>query len=365
VDTIVIGGGAGGLASAAMLKRRGLDPVVLERGPEVGWSWRGRYDRLHLHTVRWLSGLPGHGIPRSYGKWVTRDGVCDYLCEYAGRNGLDVRFGVEAQRIERADGGWRVETSGGPFEAPRVVVATGYNGRPMLPDWPGSADFPGALIHSSEYRNAEPFRGRDVVVVGAGNSAAEIAVDLADGGASSVKLSVRTPPHIVRRDRFGIPSQVVGITMTKLPQTWINPIAMWLRRHTIPDLAPFGLPIPDEPPAVTFVRKWMIPILDVGIVDAVREGRVKVVAAVERFEGADVVLADGSRLTPDAVVAGTGFRPALEPLVGHLDVLDERGRPTEATPLPGLHFVGFTVTLGGLLRGIGIEARRLAESVAV
>jgi putative flavoprotein involved in K+ transport len=364
VDTVVIGGGAAGLASAAMLKRRGLDPVVIERGPEVGWSWRGRYDRLHLHTVRWLSGLPGHRISRSYGRWVARDGVCDYLREYADRNGLEVRYGVEAQRIEQSDGGWRVETSTGPLEARHVVVATGYNARPLLPSWPGAADFTGTLIHSSEYRNPEPFRDQDVLVVGAGNSAAEIAVDLADGGAASVQLSVRTPPHIVRRDRFGIPSQAVGILMSKLPPKWINPIAMWLRRRTIPDLAPYGLPIPDEPPAVTFVTKWMIPILDVGIVDAVRTGRVRVVAAVDRFDGAEVVLADGTRLEPDAVVAGTGFRPALEPLVGHLDVLDERGRPKEATPLPGLHFVGFTVTLGGLLRGIGIEARRLAESVA-
>ena len=167
----------------------------------------------------------------------------------------------------------------------------------MLPDWPGSSDFPGTLIHSSEYRNPESFKGQDVLVVGAGNSAAEIAVDLADGGAASVKLSVRTPPHIIRRDRFGIPSQAIGILMTKLPPTWVNPIAMFLRRHTIPDLAPYGLPIPEEPPAATFVRKWMIPILDVGIVDAVRSGRVQVVSAVERFEGEDVVLADGTRLT--------------------------------------------------------------------
>jgi putative flavoprotein involved in K+ transport len=364
VDAVVIGGGAAGLAAAAMLKRRGLEPVVLERGPEVGWSWRGRYECLHLHTVRWLSGLPGRRIPRAYGKWVPRDRVCEYLRAYADHHALDVRLGVEALRVERADGGWRVETSEGPLEAARVVVASGYNHSPVVPDWPGRDAFPRTFLHSSEYRSAEQFRGQDVLVVGAGNSAAEIAVDLERGGAASVRLSVRTPPHIVRRDRLGIPSQVVGIAMTKLPRRWINPIALWLRRHTIPDLAPYGLPIPPEPPGATFLRKWMIPILDVGIVDAVRSGRVLVVPAVERFEGAEVVLADGSRLTPDAVVAGTGFQPRLEPLVGHLDVLDERGRPTGATPLPGLHFVGFTVTLGGLLRTIGVEARRLADEVA-
>ena len=360
----MIGGGAGGLASAAMLKRRGLAPVVLERGPQVGWSWHERYDRLQLHTVRWLSGLPGHPIPRRYGKWPSRERVCDYLGDYAERHRLDVRCGVEALRVEQQDGAWRVKTSAGDLEAPRVVVATGYNGRPLLPDWPGRDSFHGTLMHSSAYRNPEPFEGRDVLVVGAGNSAAEIAVDLAEGGAAAVWLSVRTPPHIVRRDALGVPSQALGILMAKLPPRWVNSLALWLRRRTIPDLAPYGLPIPAEPPGVTFARTWKIPILDVGIVDAIHSGRVRVVAAVERFEDDGVILADGSRLTPDAVVAGTGFRPALEPLVGHLGVLDESGRPASATPLPGLHFVGFTVTLGGLLRTIGIEARKLAESVA-
>src|SRR5918995_3043295 len=179
VDAIVIGGGAAGLAAAAMLKRRGLEPVVLERGPEVGWSWYGRYDRLHLHTVRWLSGLPGHRIPRRYGRWPSRERVCEYLRDYAERHGLDVRCGIEAERVERTADGWRVETTAGPLEAARVVVATGYNAQPVVPDWPGKDAFPGTLIHSSIYRNAEPFRGQEVLVVGAGNSAAEIAVDLA------------------------------------------------------------------------------------------------------------------------------------------------------------------------------------------
>lgn len=358
---IVVGAGPAGLATAAMLARNGTRPLVLERGPEVGARWRTRYDRLSLHTVRWLSGLPGHPIPRRYGKWPSRDRVCDYLRDYAAHHGLDVRCGVEVRRIDR---GWRLETSDGPMDAERVVVATGYNGEAVVPDWPGQDAFPGALLHSSEYRNPEPFRDRDVLVVGAGNSAAEIAVDLADGGVRSVRLSVRTPPHIVRRDTLGLPSQVVGIALTKLPSPWVTPVAMFLRRRTIPDLAPYGLPIPDEPPGATFVRKWMIPILDVGIVEAVRSGRVEVVAALERFEDGEVVLADGSRLAPDAVVAGTGYRPGLEPLVGHLGVLDERGRPTRQTPLPGLHFVGFTVTLGGLMRRVGAEARELAESLA-
>src|SRR4051812_3115970 len=141
-DAAVIGAGPGGLAAAAMLKRRGVDVVVLERADAVGASWRGHYERLRLHTVRWLSHLPGMKIPRAHGRWVSRDGVVAYLESYARHHGLDVRVGVEVERVERAgDGGraaWRLVTaSGDDVEAEHVVVATGYNKTPFMPDFPG------------------------------------------------------------------------------------------------------------------------------------------------------------------------------------------------------------------------------------
>jgi putative flavoprotein involved in K+ transport len=363
-EAVVIGAGPGGLAAAALLKRQGIDTLVLERGPVVGARWRDRYDRLHLHTVRWLSGLPGLPIPRNSGKWPSRDAVLEYLDGYARHHGLDVRTGVDAARVDRADDGWRIETSQGAIEAGHVVVATGYNAVPVAPDWPGRDRFAGEIVHADAYRNPEPFRGKDVIVVGAGNSAAEIAVDLLEGGAKRVRLAVRTPPHIVKRDTLGLPTQAIGIALTKLPPKWVNRIGRGLRKLAIPDLAPYGLPIPDEPPAVTFARKSMIPIVDVGIVDAVRNRRIEVIAPIERFADGDVVLADGTRTAADAVVAGTGFRPDLERLVGHLGVLDEKSLPKEMTPARGLHFVGFTVTLGGTLRKVGLEARELAREVA-
>lgn len=362
-EAVVVGGGPAGLAAAALLKREGIDALVLERGAIVGARWRDRYDRLQLHTVRWLSGLPGHPIPRSFGKWPSRDAVIAYLDRYARHHELDVRTGVDVERVDTRDGGWRLATSAGPVDADHVVVATGYNAEPIVPDWPGRESFAGAIVHSDVYRNPEPYRGQDVIVVGAGNSAAEIAVDLLEGGAARVRLSVRTPPHIVKRDTLGFPTQAVGILLTKLPPRWINRIGLALRKVTIPDLAPYGLPIPSEPPAVTFARKWMIPIVDVGLVRAVRERRIEVIAPVERFEGAAVILADGTRTQAHTVVAGTGFRPALAGLVGHLGVLDERGLPRAMTPARGLHFVGFTVTLGGTLRKVGFEARELAEDI--
>jgi putative flavoprotein involved in K+ transport len=361
----VIGAGPAGLASAAMLKRAGERVVVLERG-EVGAVWATRYDRLHLHTVRWLSCLPGYRIPRAFGKWPARERVAEYLRRYAAYHRLDVRTTVEVERVDQEVDGWLVRTSSGPMAAERVVVATGQSNDPFVPDWPGA--FAGEIIHSAEYRNPSAYRGRRVLVVGSGNSGAEIAVDLAEGGASDVLLSVRTPPSIVRRDTLGVPSQLLGIASMHMPTAVVDRIAIGIRRLAIPDLAPYGLVAPERPYS-DFLRRRVIPIVDVGLTNAVRMGRVRVVAALERFEDGAAVLTDGRRIETDAVIAATGFRTGLERLVGHLGVLDEHGRPSvrdleEPAGAPGLHFVGYEITLGGTFRLVGIEAKELARTVS-
>jgi putative flavoprotein involved in K+ transport len=360
----VIGAGPAGLASAAMLKRAGERVVVLERR-EVGQVWSTRYDRLHLHTVRWLSGLPGYPIPRTFGKWPAKDRVEEYLRLYAAHHELEVRTSTDVQRVDRGNNGWVVKTAGGPLAAERVVIATGQSNVPFLPEWPG--EFAGDLIHSAVYRNPAPYRGRRVLVVGTGNSGAEIAVDLAEGGASDVLVSVRTPPAIVRRDTLGIPSQLLGIASMRLPTAAVDRIASGIRRVAIPDLEPYGLVAPDRPYSA-FLHRRVIPIVDVGFADAVRMGRVRVVAALERFERDAAILADGTRIAVDAVIAATGFRTGLERLVGHLDLLDSQGRPLvgdvdEPAAAAGLHFVGYEITLGGTFRLVGIEAKRLAALV--
>src|SRR5262249_42076412 len=308
-------------------------------------------------TVRWLSCLPGYRIPRAYGKWPSRDCVVEYLGRYADHHSLDVRSGMEVERIERSKGAWSVVTADDTIEAERVVVACGHSNVPSLPDWPGM--FRGTIVHSADYRNPSRYVGQRVLVVGAGNSGAEIAVDLVDGGAAEVFLSVRTPPSIVRRDTLGFPSQVLGIATSRLPVPVVDRIAATMRRVSVPDLTARGLPAPQRPYS-DFLHRRVIPILDVGIVDAVRRGRVRLVPGLERFDDGAALLADGSRLEVDAVIAATGYRPGLEPLVEHLGVLDERGVPLvhgadEHPDAPGLHFVGYEVLLGGAFRLAGIR----------
>jgi putative flavoprotein involved in K+ transport len=349
-----------------MLHGQGKHVVVFERGG-IGAAWTTRYDRLHLHTVRWLSCLPGCRMPRALGKWPSRDAVIEYLRRYAERTGVAVRTGTEVQRIDRDTAVWNLVTSGGDVQAERVVVATGHSNVPYMPDWAGTFD--GEIVHSASYRNPAPYAGRRVLVVGAGNSGAEIAVDVVDGGAAETFLAVRTPPSIVRRDTLGFPSQVLGIATSHLPVSVVDRIAATIRRVSIPDLTSYGLHAPERPYS-EFLRRRVIPILDVGLVSAVRSGRVRVVTALERFEDGRAILADGTRLEVDAVIAATGYRPGLGPLVGHLGVLDNRGEPLvhgaeEHPGAPRLHFVGYQVTLGGTFRLVGIEAKQLARAVAV
>ncbi|MER6981281.1 flavin-containing monooxygenase [Streptomyces carpinensis] len=377
----VVGGGPGGLATAYALRARGVRAVVLERSEGVGASWRRHYDRLHLHTTRRLSALPGLPMPRRFGRWVSRDDVVRYLEKYAEHHDLEIVTGVEVSRIERvpdgsADGpGWLLRATGGrELTGSAVVVATGYNHTPRIPDWPGRTEYGRdegehrELVHASAYRNPGPYAGRDVLVVGVGNTGAEIAVDLVEGGAGRVRLSVRTVPHIVRRSTAGWAAQYTGVLCRRLPVALVDRLAGPLAKVSLPDLSAQGLPRPDTG-LYSRVREGAIPVQDVGLIDAVRTGRVEIVAAVEGFEDGKVVLADGSRIAPDAVIAATGYSRGLEDLVGHLGVLDSRGKPVVHGPrtpadAPGLYFTGFTNPISGMLRELAIDAERIAKAIA-
>jgi cation diffusion facilitator CzcD-associated flavoprotein CzcO len=308
-------------------------------------------------------------MPRRYGRWVARDDVAEYLGEYAHHHGIRPRFGVDVRRLERDGASWKAETDAAPLQARQVVLASGWNNDPVLPAWPGQESFRGELLHASAYRSPASYRGRDVLVVGAGNTGAEIAADLAESGAGRVRVAVRTPPNVIPRQLGPLPTTLLAITQDSSPAWLADPVNRFLQRRFVGDLTRYGLPAARAGVVAQARATGVTPTIDVGLIRELRAGRVTPVAAVDRFEDGAVVLADGTRFTPDAVIAATGYRSGLLPVVGHLGVLDDRGRPLAhgrrtVPAAPGLRFVGLANPLKGLLLQIGLDARAAAGAIA-
>jgi putative flavoprotein involved in K+ transport len=370
-EAIVAGAGPAGLAAAAVLRKHGFETVVLESTEAVGARWRTRYDGLRLNTMRTFSTLPGYRMPRRYGRYPRREDFVAYLEAYAAHHRLPLRFATALHRVDRAheEGLWRLETSSGPLLARYAVLATGYDAVPKLPEWADDGGFAGELIHASEYRSAKPYRGREVLVVGAGNTGIDIAGLLVEAGAR-VSLAMRTPPNVFPRDWHGIPLQPSAIPAERLPAKIGDALGFAIQRLIYGDLSPYGIPRSPDGFQTKFRRRLVGPAVDDGFIAALRAGRTRVVASVERLDVRDVVLVDGTRMQPDSVICATGYARGLEPIAGHLGVLRPDGLPRhfnaapEHPDTPRLYFAGFYGAPAGQIRILPTHARRIARAAA-
>ncbi|BBY44280.1 flavin-containing monooxygenase [Mycolicibacterium celeriflavum] len=368
-DTVlVVGSGPAGLSCAAELIARGVDATVVERGTQIGAAWAHRYDALRFNTCRRNSALPGAPFPHNFGQFPTRDQYVDYLQTYAACREVRVRLGVEVNRLDPApDGGWDVVTNRGVQRVRQVVVATGIFNRPALPDWAEGHDFTGRVVHAAQYRNASAFAGQRVLVAGAGSTGLEIAYELSRSGCPEVSLAVRTPPNILLREVGGLPADLPLPLFLRLPTGLVDKMLQAMQRRVIGDLSGFGLTAPREGPIAGLKRRGAgTAIVDREVIDAIRDRSLRVVPAVDRLEHRAVVLVDGTTVQVDSVIAATGYRTGLDAMVGHLDVLDQRGMPRDGyggEVLPGLRFVGY-VYRPGLTKFVGGLARRVADDIA-
>lgn len=367
-EIAIVGAGPAGIAMAVSLRDRGLRPLVIDRADEVAASWRGRYDRLKLNTGRPFSHLPGRPYPKGTPMFPHRDDVVAHLDRHAHEDGIQLQLGTDVGRIDRRAGGWRLHTSAGDLDARQVVIATGNDHTPCLPQWPGADTATVTTLHSSEYRNPTPFAGKRVLVVGSGSSGMEIAHDLATGPAARVWLAVRTPPNILLRSLpGGLPGDLVSLPMFRVPVRVADAVGRAARKANLGDLSAFGLPIPEEGTFAAVRARDKVPtVVDLEVIQAIRDRAIEVVATVEAFDADHVVLVDGSRLDPDAVVLATGYRRALEPLVGHLGVLDATGKPVAIGVMPaadGLRFLGYLVR-PSVIGYFGKLSRRMATRIA-
>jgi cation diffusion facilitator CzcD-associated flavoprotein CzcO len=367
-ETLIVGAGPAGLAVGALLRRANAAFTVLERSARVADSWHRHYDRLHLHTPKRFSALPYRPFPRAYPRFPSRQQVIDYFADYARAFDIEPEVGRDVRRCVRAeDGTWNVETNRETFRARRIVMAAGFNRVPTLPRWPGLDTFTGKVIHSSEYTNGEAFRGSRVLVVGFGNSGAEIALDLAERGAHCT-ISVRGAVNVVPRQVLGIPITMFALASRPLPPRVADRLNRLTVRLTIGSLSSTGLVKSDVGPLQTIAERQRIPVIDVGTMARIRRGDIAVRRGIESFDGPEVCFADGTRERFDALVCATGFGTGLRDMLpDHLAVLDDQGVPWvhgRESAVRGLYFCGYNATSTGMLRQIGIEATAIGRAIA-
>jgi putative flavoprotein involved in K+ transport len=339
VDVVVIGGGQSGLAAAGALRAVGLAAVVLEAGERPVGSWPHYYDSLTLFSPARYSALPGVRFPGDPDRYPRRDEVVDYLAGYAARLDVDIRTGRRVDRVDTDGSHYAVHLADGTAIGSRAVVAaTGSFGHPHRPSIPGLEAFTGTVIHASRYRRPEPFAGQRVVVVGAGNSAVQIAAELAE--LAHVTLATRAPIRFVAQ------------------RPWGRDVHYWLRVTGF-DALPIGPWLRRAPTA---------PVLDAG-----RYRAAVAAGAPDRrplfCDARDDVVrwSDGTREHVDAIVLATGYRPHM-PYLDAMAALDKTGRPSHragvSTTHRGLGFVGLDWQRNpssATLRGVGRDASSLAR----
>ncbi|RWG13122.1 NAD(P)/FAD-dependent oxidoreductase [Mesorhizobium sp.] len=360
-NVVIVGAGPAGLAVGACLKRAGVDFIILEKASELAPAWRRHYRRLHLHTVKSFSSLPFLPFPKSHPRYVPREKVVAYLDAYAARFSLEPRFGVTVKSIRRAGEKIVVETDAGPFNARKIVIATGNNAEPITPAFAGIETFKGEVLHSAAYTEATPYTARNVLVVGMGNTGAEIALDLAESGAHPT-ISVRRGVHIVPRQLFGVPIQMVGIASRPMPRAlndWMFPKILDL---ALGRLERYGIVRPKEG-ILKQIDAGRIPVIDVGTVAAIKAGRIGILPDIVSFTEDGATFAGGQEQNFDAVIFATGYRPGYDGILPAELRPGKSGVNPRATAL-GVYLVGFYNPVTGLLREIGIEAQAVARDIA-
>ncbi|MFF8835835.1 ArsO family NAD(P)H-dependent flavin-containing monooxygenase [Streptomyces sp. NPDC015130] len=343
VDVVVIGGGQAGLAAGYHLRRLGVDFVVLDAQATPGGAWRHTWDSLHLFSPAAYSSLPGRLMPPQPGETYPEAAhVVDYLTDYEQRYELPVVRPVRVGAVHRDGEFLRVEADTATWHARAVVSATGTWWRPFIPAVPGRTDFQGTQLHTVEYRRPADFAGQRVVVVGGGNSGAQIAADLAYD-TELTWVTLREPRYLA--------DDIDGRALFDHATA---------RRRAL-----------DEGHTDT---GGVASLGDIVAVPPVREARdaglLKAQPMFDRITATGIAWADGTTADADAIVWCTGFRPAL----AHLSPLGLRGprghiptAGTQAIGEPRLHLLGYgdwTGPASATLIGVGRPAREAARRIA-
>jgi len=363
---LIVGASISGLATAACLGRANVEYSIIEKQDTVAAPWRHHYDRLHFHTNKRLSGLPYRKWGRSAPRYPSRSEVINYLESYQTVFDIQPMFNTEARSVRKLAEGWIAETNKGIFESKYVVMATGAYGKAKTVRFPGQDSFPGNLLHSYDYRTGATFAGQRVLVVGFGNSACEIAIDLSEKGAA-VSMAVRSAVNVIPRDILGVPVLELSLLLRHLPPRLADMISRPLVRGVLGDLTRLGLRRKPYGPLEQLVRDGNPPVLDIGIVRLIRDGRVRIFSGIDRIVGDTIYFTDGRSAAFDAIIAGIGYERNCSQIVeaegrrfDDLRVCIDKQRYFGSD---GLYFCGYWVSPTGQIREIARDARKIAKDI--
>lgn len=369
VPILIVGAGPAGLAVAGRLRKLDIPFTLIEKTDKIAWSWHNHYDRLCLHTVKQLSHLPHLPFPDAYPLYVPRTDLAKYYENYAKHFNIEPLFNQALKHIQRSKTGkWVASTEQGQvYETPHIVIATGINRVPFSPSWKGQTLFNGQIIHSRHYKNPLPFKGKRVLIIGMGNTGAELALDLAEHEVE-VCISVRSPIAIVPRDVNGRPVQLTAKKLAKIPFGIGDWLGTQVRKVVIGDLSKYGLQMIKTPPAQLIRETGRTPVIDLGTVEYIKSGKIKILPDISHLYEEGIVLKDGQSEAFDSVILATGYKAKMDDFLADTnELLDQYDVPKQAVgagKYEGLYFVGFdNYKLGGILGTIYKDSETVATTL--
>ncbi|KAL9435763.1 hypothetical protein AB3S75_021933 [Citrus x aurantiifolia] len=381
VEAIIVGAGTSGLATAACLSLQSIPYVILERENCYASIWKKySYDRLRLHLAKQFCQLPHLPFPSSYPMFVSRAQFIEYLDHYVSHFniGPSIRYqrSVESASYDEATNMWNVKASNllSPgrvieeyYSGRFLVVASGETSNPFTPDIRGLSSFcssatgTGEVIHSTQYKNGKPYGGKNVLVVGSGNSGMEIALDLANHAAKT-SLVIRSPVHVLSREMM-----YLGTVLFKyVPFGWIDTLMVMLSRLVFGDLSKYGIPKPREGPFFVKAAYGKYPVIDAGTCEKIKSGQIQVLPGIESIRGSEVVFENGHSHHFDSIVFCTGFKRSTNVwLKGDDSMLNDDGIAKQSYPnhwkgKNGLYCVGLS---GRGLYGAAVDAQNIADHI--
>ncbi|GMG99029.1 hypothetical protein Nepgr_000869 [Nepenthes gracilis] len=366
---VIVGAGPSGLAASACLSEHGVPSLILERSDCIASLWQRRtYDRLKLHLPKQFCELPLMGFPENFPRYPTKQQFISYMEAYAAHFSIVPRFKQEVRSAEFDQNSllWRVRTQDCEYFSEWIIVATGENAEPLIPEIQGIERFHGPVIHTSFYKSGSSFKNQRVLVVGCGNSGMEVSLDLFRNTASP-HLVVRNSVHVLPREMFGFSTFEIAMALLKwLPVRLVDRLLLLMAKIMLGSTDKFGLRRPKTGPIELKNATGKTPVLDVGTLSLIKSGKIKIMEGVKEITRKGAKFVDGQEKEFDSIILATGYKSNVPVWLKDGEFLTDDGMPKTSFSIGwkgrnGLYTVGFSRR--GLL-GISSDAVKIAADIS-